>query len=182
MTSAPLSEKERRDLIRLRKVRDRIDREHALPLNVEELARSVHMSAGHLSRQFKAAYGESPYGYLMTRRIERAMALLRRGDMSVTDVCFEVGCSSLGTFSTRFTQLVGVSPSTYREDPARATDGIPACLAKQVTRPVRGQLGTGQPGRSQPTKSEAAGSEAAKSEPVRNQEAQQAAVSLQSAT
>lgn len=172
MTHAPLSEKERRDLIRLRKVRDRIDREHALPLNVEELARSVHMSAGHLSRQFKAAYGESPYGYLMTRRIERAMALLRRGDMSVTNVCFEVGCSSLGTFSTRFTQLVGVSPSAYRDDPERATHGIPACLAKQVTRPVRNHQVANHEDRNQP----------GRTQPVRNQEAQPAARSLESTT
>src|SRR5215203_4076581 len=98
----------------LRRVRDRIDREYAQPLDVEALARGVHMSAGHLSRQFRAAYGESPYSYLMTRRIERAMALLRRGDLSVTDVCFEVGCQSLGTFSTRFTELVGETPSAYR--------------------------------------------------------------------
>src|SRR4051794_37432738 len=95
------------------------------------------MSAGHLSRQFRQAYGESPYSYLMTRRIERAMALLRRGDLTVTEVCFAVGCSSLGTFSTRFTELVGVPPSVYRSDPSRATPGIPACLEKHVTRPVR---------------------------------------------
>lgn len=95
------------------------------------------MSAGHLSREFRAAYGESPYSYLMTRRIERAMALLRRGDLSVTDVCFTVGCSSLGTFSTRFTELVGVPPSVYRQQAARATEGIPSCVAKQVTRPIR---------------------------------------------
>jgi len=126
-----------RDLARLRRVRDRIDREHAQPLDVEALARGVHMSAGHLSREFKLAYGESPYSYLMTRRIERAMALLRRGDLSVTEVCFEVGCSSLGTFSTRFTELVGVPPSVYRRDGATATEGMPACVAKQVTRPIR---------------------------------------------
>ena len=126
-----------RDLARLRAVRDRIDREYAQPLDVEALARGAHMSAGHLSREFRAAYGESPYGYLMTRRIERAMALLRRGDLSVTEVCFAVGCSSLGTFSTRFTELVGVPPSTYRRDAARATAGMPSCVAKQVTRPVR---------------------------------------------
>lgn len=95
------------------------------------------MSAGHLSRQFRLAYGESPYSYLMTRRIERAMTLLRRGDMSVTDVCFAVGCSSLGTFSTRFTELVGVPPSVYRREAKRETEGMPACVAKQVTRPVR---------------------------------------------
>jgi AraC-like DNA-binding protein len=126
-----------RDLALLRRVRDRIDREYAQPLDVEALARGVHMSAGHLSRQFKLAYGESPYSYLMTRRIERAMALLRRGDLSVTDVCFEVGCSSLGTFSTRFTELVGVPPSVYRQEGARVTAGMPACIAKQVSRPVR---------------------------------------------
>jgi AraC-like DNA-binding protein len=125
-----------RDLARLRRVRDRIDREYAQPLDVEALAHGVHMSAGHLSRQFRLAYGESVYSYLMTRRIERAMALLRRGDLSVTDVCFAVGCSSLGTFSTRFTELVGVPPSTYRRLAAE-TDGMPACVAKQVTRPIR---------------------------------------------
>jgi AraC-like DNA-binding protein len=121
----------------MRRVRDRIDREYAQPLDVEALARGVHMSAGHLSREFRIAYGESPYGYLMTRRIERAMALLRRGDLSVTDVCFEVGCSSLGTFSTRFTELVGMPPSTYRQRAAHATAGLPSCIEKQVTRPIR---------------------------------------------
>jgi AraC-like DNA-binding protein len=126
-----------RDLVRLRRVRDRMDREYAERLDVEALARGVHMSAGHLSRAFRAAYGESPYSYLMTRRIERAMALLRRGDLSVTEVCFEVGCSSLGTFSTRFTELVGVSPSVYRRQAAGPGAGIPSCLEKQVTRPVR---------------------------------------------
>jgi len=126
-----------RDLARLRRVRDRIDREYAQPLDVEALARGAHMSAGHLSREFRAAYGESPYGYLMTRRIERAMALLRRGDLSVTEVCFAVGCSSLGTFSTRFSELVGMPPSTYRRLAASAAPGLPACVAKQVTRPVR---------------------------------------------
>jgi AraC-like DNA-binding protein len=126
-----------RDLVWLRRVRDRIDREYAEPLDVEALARGVHMSAGHLSREFRLAYGESPYGYLMTRRIERAMALLLRGDLSVTDVCFAVGYSSLGTFSTRFTELVGVPPSTYKRDAARTSAGVPACVAKQVTRPIR---------------------------------------------
>jgi AraC-like DNA-binding protein len=125
------------DFARLRRVRDRMDREYAQPLNVEALARGVHMSAGHLSRQFRLAYGESPYAYLMTRRIERAMALLRRGDLSVTEVCFTVGCSSLGTFSTRFTELVGIPPSVYRRQGALAAVGIPSCVAKQVTRPVR---------------------------------------------
>ena len=136
MTKAA-AEQKLSDLARLRRVRDRIDREYAQPLDVEKLARDAHISAGHLSREFRAAYGESPYAYLMTRRIERAMALLRRGDMSVTDVCFAVGCSSLGTFSTRFTELVGVPPSRYRREAAGATAGMPPCVAKQVTRPVR---------------------------------------------
>jgi AraC-like DNA-binding protein len=126
-----------RDLALLRRVRDRIDREYALPLDVEALARDAHMSPGHFSRRFRAAYGESPYSYLMTRRIERAMALLRRGELSVTEVCFAVGCSSLGTFSTRFTELVGVPPSTYRREAAGATLGMAPCVAKQVTRPIR---------------------------------------------
>ena len=120
-----------RDLARLRRVRDRIDREYAQPLDVEALARDAHMSAGHFSREFRLAYGESPYSYLMTRRIERAMALLRRGDLSVTEVCFEVGCSSLGTFSTRFTELVGMPPSTYRRHAAGETAGMAPCVAKQ---------------------------------------------------
>lgn len=137
MTSRPAVAQNLRDLVRLRRVRDRIDREYAQPLDVEALARAVNMSAGHLSRQFRRAYGESPYAYLMTRRIERAMALLRRGDLSVTDVCFEVGCSSLGTFSSRFAELVGVPPSVYRREAAGATEGMPSCVAKQVTRPVR---------------------------------------------
>ncbi|MGA8543665.1 MAG: helix-turn-helix transcriptional regulator [Mycobacterium sp.] len=139
MGSRPADEQHLRDLARLRRVRDRIDREYAQPLNVEALARDANMSAGHLSRQFKIAYGESPYSYLMTRRIERAMALLRRGDLSVTDVCFAVGCSSLGTFSTRFSELVGMSPSNYRDHTARTTAGLPSCMEKQVTRPVRNQ-------------------------------------------
>ncbi|MGV9249718.1 helix-turn-helix transcriptional regulator [Streptomyces sp. NPDC003710] len=144
------------DLARLRRVRDRIDREYAEPLNVEALARDVGMSAGHLSRQFRAAYGESPYAYLMTRRIERATALLRRGDLSVTEVCFAVGCASLGTFTTRFTDLVGMPPGAFRRQAADAAadhadaagtardagtaikvEGMPACVAKHVSRPVR---------------------------------------------
>jgi AraC-like DNA-binding protein len=137
VASRSTEEQHLRDLARLRRVRDRIDREYARPLDVEALARNAHMSAGHLSRQFKTAYGESPYSYLMTRRIERAMALLRRGDLSVTEVCFAVGCSSLGTFSTRFTELVGVSPSTYRDQTAHMVAGLPSCVEKQVTRPVR---------------------------------------------
>jgi transcriptional regulator GlxA family with amidase domain len=137
VTTGPAAEQHLRDLARLRRVRDRMDRDYAQPLDVEALARGAHMSAGHLSREFRVAYGESPYGYLMTRRIERAMALLRRGDLSVTDVCFAVGCSSLGSFSTRFTELVGMPPSVYRRRAGRATAGMPSCVVKQVTRPVR---------------------------------------------
>jgi transcriptional regulator GlxA family with amidase domain len=137
VTSRPAEAQPLQDLARLRRVRDRMDREYAQPLDVEALARGVHMSAGHLSRAFRRAYGESPYGYLMTRRIERAMALLRRGDLSVTEVCFAVGCSSLGTFSTRFTELVGVPPSVYRREGVHSTEGMPPCVAKQVTRPIR---------------------------------------------
>jgi AraC-like DNA-binding protein len=138
MADDPFADAERRrHLARLRSVRDRIDREHAQPLDVEALARGVHMSAGHLSREFRLAYGESPYSYLMTRRIERAMALLRRDDLSVTEVCFAVGCSSLGTFSTRFSELVGMPPSTYRRLARGGEVSLPTCVAKQVTRPVR---------------------------------------------
>ncbi len=137
VSSTPGEAQHLRDLALLRRVRDRMDREYAQPLDVEALAHGVHMSAGHLSRQFRLAYGESPYAYLMTRRIERAMALLRRGDLSVTEVCYAVGCQSLGTFSTRFTELVGVPPSTYRRESADATAGIPSGVEKRVTRPIR---------------------------------------------
>ncbi|MFG2596303.1 helix-turn-helix transcriptional regulator [Streptomyces sp. NPDC048462] len=126
-----------RDLALLRRVRDRMDREYARPLDVEALARDVNMSAGHLSRQFRLAYGESPYAYLMSRRIERARAMLLRDDLGVTEICFAVGCSSLGSFSTRFTELVGMSPSAYRRRASGAVSGAPPCVAKQVTRPVR---------------------------------------------
>lgn len=128
---------ELRDLAALRRVRDRIDREYARPLDVEELARGAHMSPGHLSRRFKAAFGESPYSYLMTRRIERAMTLLRRGDLSVTEVSLAVGCASLGTFSTRFTELVGMPPSVYRARAEHDAASLVPCVAKQVTRPIR---------------------------------------------
>jgi AraC-like DNA-binding protein len=137
VTSGAAEAQHLRDLALLRRVRDRIDREYAQPLDIEALARGAGMSAGHFSREFRRAYGESPYSYLMTRRIERSMALLRRGDLSVTEVCFAVGCSSLGTFSTRFTELVGVPPSVYRRQAALATAGMPSCVAKQVTRPIR---------------------------------------------
>jgi transcriptional regulator GlxA family with amidase domain len=125
------------DLVLLRRVRDLMDRDYAKPLDVPALARAALMSPGHFSRSFRAAFGETPYSYLMTRRIERAKALLRRGDLTVTEVCFAVGCSSLGSFSSRFTELVGESPSAYR---ARSHDhgaAIPPCFAKIMTRPVR---------------------------------------------
>lgn len=125
------------DLVALRRVRDRMDREYAAALDVEQLARDEHMSAGHLSRSFRLAYGESPYSYLMTRRIERAMALLRRGDVSVTDACFAVGFSSLGTFSTRFRDLVGMPPSAFRERARRDPVHLPPCVVARVARPVR---------------------------------------------
>jgi AraC-like DNA-binding protein len=144
-----------RTLVLLRRVKDRIDRDYAQPLDVPALARGVHLSAGHLSREFRAAYGESPYGYLMTRRIERAMTLLRRGDLSVTEVCFAVGFQSLGTFSTRFAELVGEPPSAYRQRTRTDADmsGVAPCVTKQVTRPLR-------PARTART-----------AEPVRNREA-----------
>src|SRR5215468_8809316 len=128
-----------RDLVRLRKAKDRMDREFDQPLDVPALARSTAMSTGHFSRSFKAAFGESPYSYLMTRRIERAKALLRGGDMSVTDACLEVGCTSLGSFSTRFTELVGESPSAYRARNHLAAAVIPSCVIKVMTKPIRNE-------------------------------------------
>ena len=124
-------------LVALRRVRDRIDREFDQPLSVESLAAGVHMSAGHLSRQFKSAYGESPYSYLMTRRIERAMALIRRGDLTITEICFTVGFSSLGTFSTRFSELFGLSPTRYRDGVAAGEHQLPTIVVKNALRPVR---------------------------------------------
>ena len=114
-----------------------MDREYASPLDIAALAREALMSAGHFSRQFRAAYGETPYSYLMTRRIERAKALLRRGDLSVTEVCMAVGCTSLGSFSTRFTRLVGETPTAYRDRDHGALAGVPGCVAKDITRPSR---------------------------------------------
>ncbi|MBG0855980.1 helix-turn-helix transcriptional regulator [Streptomyces spinoverrucosus] len=125
------------DLVRLRRARDRMDRDYAEPLDVPALARQALMSPGHFSRSFRAAYGETPYSYLMTRRIERAKALLRRGDLTVTEVCFAVGCTSLGSFSSRFTELVGESPSAYRARSHDDSAAIPPCIAKIHTRPVR---------------------------------------------
>jgi transcriptional regulator GlxA family with amidase domain len=128
---------ERANLAHLRRARDLMDREYGGPLEVAELARAALMSTAHFSRQFRAAYGETPYSYLMTRRIERAKALLRRGDMSVTEVCIAVGCSSLGSFSARFTELAGETPTAYRARDHGALAGVPGCLARDLTRPTR---------------------------------------------
>ena len=125
------------NLAYLRRARDLMDREYASPLDVATLARTALMSPAHFTRQFRSAYGETPYAYLMTRRIERAKALLRRGDMSVTEVCLTVGCTSLGSFSARFTELVGEPPSAYRARHHEAGAAVPACFAKILTRPVR---------------------------------------------
>jgi len=137
MTGSPASAQHLRDLAHLRRARDLIDREYARPLDVAVLARAALMSTAHFSRQFRAAYGETPYAYLMTRRIERAQALLRRGDMSVTEVCMAVGCTSLGSFSARFTKLVGETPTAYRARDHSALASVPGCVAKDVTRPSR---------------------------------------------
>ena len=137
MSRSPATARYLRDLAWLRRARDRMDREFARPLTVEELARGAFMSPAHFSRQFRRAYGESPYAYLMTRRIERAKALLRRGDLSVTEVCMAVGCTSLGSFSARFTELVGETPTAYRHGDHRALTSMPGCVAKDVARPTR---------------------------------------------
>lgn len=126
------------ELALLRRARDLMDRDYAEPLDVPAMARAALMSPAHFSRQFRVAYGETPYGYLMTRRIERAMALLRRGDLSVTEVCVAVGCTSLGSFSARFTEIVGESPSAYRARDHAVGAAVPACVAKVLTRPRRG--------------------------------------------
>jgi AraC-like DNA-binding protein len=128
---------DRADLVRLRRTRDRMDRDYATPLDVNALARQALMSPGHFSRSFRAAFGETPYSYLMTRRIERAQALLRRGDLTVTEVCMAVGCSSLGSFSSRFTDLVGETPSAYRARSHTALAALPACVTRTATRPRR---------------------------------------------
>jgi AraC-like DNA-binding protein len=123
------------NLAHLRRARDLIDREYARPLDVAALGRAALMSPAHFSRRFRAAYGETPYAYLMTRRIERAKALLRRGDLSVTEVCMAVGCTSLGSFSTRFTQVVGEAPAAYRARDHGALASVPSCIARDLTRP-----------------------------------------------
>jgi AraC-like DNA-binding protein len=123
------------DLAHLRRARDLMDREYARPLDVAALARAALMSSAHFSRRFRATYGETPYAYLMTRRIERAKALLRRGDLSITEVCTAVGCTSLGSFSARFTQLVGETPTAYRSRDHDALARVPGCIARDLTRP-----------------------------------------------
>jgi AraC-like DNA-binding protein len=125
------------DLAHLRRARDLMDREYMRPLDVAAIARAALMSPAHFSRQFRAAYGETPYSYLMTRRIERAKALLRLGGLSVTEVCMEVGCTSLGSFSARFTEIVGMTPSAYRARDHHALEGVPGCIARDLTRPSR---------------------------------------------
>jgi AraC-like DNA-binding protein len=132
------------NLAHLRRARDLMDREYWRPLDVAALARAALMSPGHFSRQFRAAYGETPYSYLMTRRIERAKLLLRRGELSVTDVCMAVGCSSLGSFSARFTELVGETPTAYRDRDHRALASVPGCVAKDITRPARHPIRNGE--------------------------------------
>ena len=123
------------NLAHLRRARDLMDREYSRPLDVTAIARAALMSTAHFSRQFRATYGETPYAYLMTRRIERAKALLRLGDLSVTEVCLAVGCTSLGSFSARFTQLVGETPTAYRARDHGALASVPGCIAKDLTRP-----------------------------------------------
>src|SRR5689334_6615484 len=132
----------RDDLVRLRKARDRMDRDYAQPLDVPALAADALMSVGHFHRSFREAFGETPYQHLMTRRVERAAALLRFGDLGVTEVCMAVGCTSLGSFSTRFTELMGMTPSEFRAREHEAARVIPTCVAKQVDRPARKRSGT----------------------------------------
>src|SRR5262245_33836771 len=136
-TLASVTKEKLADLARLRRARDLMDREYARPLDVAELARAALMSPAHFSRQFRAAYGETPYAYLMTRRIERAKALLRSGELSVTEVCLAVGCTSLGSFSARFTQVVGETPTAYRARNHADLVSVPGCIAKELTRPSR---------------------------------------------
>lgn len=132
-----MTPEELENLAHLRRARDLMDREYSRPLDVAAVARIALMSTAHFSRQFRAAYGETPYAYLMTRRIERAKALLRRGDLSVTEVCLAVGCSSLGSFSARFTEMVGETPTAYRGRDHSALANVPGCIAKALTRPRR---------------------------------------------
>ena len=135
-TVVAMTPQELADLAHLRRARDLMDREYAEPLDVPTMASAALMSPAHFSRRFRAAYGETPYSYLMTRRIERAKAFLRQG-LSVTDTCFAVGCTSLGSFSSRFTEIVGETPSQYRAQDHRDLEVVPACVSMVVTRPRR---------------------------------------------
>ena len=141
-----MTPEELENLAHLRRARDLMDREYMRPLDVDEIARAALMSPAHFSRKFRAAYGETPYAYLMTRRIERAKALLRRGEMSVSEVCWEVGCRSLGSFSARFTELVGETPTAYRARDHGALVGVPGCIAREATRPARESSRIGETG------------------------------------
>ena len=136
---------QRDDLVRLRRARDRMDRDFAEPLDVPGLAAEALMSPGHFHRLFREAYGETPYQHLMTRRVERAAALLRRGETTVTEACMAVGCTSLGSFSSRFTELMGMTPSEFRAGDHDAARVIPACVGKQVDRPTRSRSGFEKP-------------------------------------
>jgi AraC-like DNA-binding protein len=162
--------KDLENLAHLRRARDLIDREYARPLDVPEMARRALMSPAHFSRRFRAAYGETPYGYLMTRRIERAMALLR-GGMSVTDACMAVGCTSLGSFSSRFTEIVGRTPSAYRLQEHQAVMAMPPCVAKMRTRPSRKTTDGKAPGRHAPKGNVPTGAAQSSAAPSRIQEA-----------
>ena len=139
-----MNSEELANLALLRRARDRMDREYTQPLDVAALARTALMSPAHFSRRFRAAYGETPYAYLMTRRIERAMALLRKRELSVTEVCLEVGCTSLGSFSARFTELVGETPTAYRARDHSALADVPGCIARDLTRPLRAPSRNGE--------------------------------------
>ena len=132
-----MTSEERENLAHLRRARDLMDREYMRPLDVDAIAREALMSPAHFSRRFRAAYGETPYAYLMTRRIERAKALLRAGELTVSEVCLEVGCSSLGSFSARFAELVGETPTAYRGRDHGELERVPGCIAKDLTRPSR---------------------------------------------
>jgi AraC-like DNA-binding protein len=134
-----MTPQEMADLVHLRRARDRIDRDYAQPLDVPAMARTAYMSPAHFSRKFRATYGETPYSYLMTRRIERAKALLRQ-DRSVSDVCVDVGCTSLGSFSSRFREIVGMTPSQYRGSDHRSLEAVPSCVSKMATRPQRAPI------------------------------------------
>jgi AraC-like DNA-binding protein len=129
-----MTPEELQTLTYLRRARDLIDREYDRPLDVPTMAAHALMSPAHFSRLFRAAYGETPYNYLMTRRIERAMALLRAG-VSVTDACTAVGATSLGSFSASFTQIVGETPTAYRGREHTAVEAMPECIARLQTRP-----------------------------------------------